>query len=230
MNTIIVLPTYNEKDNLEVLVREILNIVPDTKILIADDNSPDGTGKIADRLAKENPGVEVLHRGEKLGLGKTYIAAFKEVSKMDVDYVIQMDCDFSHDPKYIPQFLKEIQTCDLVIGSRYLDHSHSQKYVSLLSRAASCYASWILQLKITDCLGGFKCFQKAILDQIDLDSFVSSGFVFQAEFNRRVLKKGSAVKEIPIYFLERKSGNTKKSIAVILEAFFMIPLLRLSRF
>ncbi len=226
MNPVIVIPTYNEKNNIRTLVEAILKIVPQTRILFVDDNSPDGTGVAADALTKEYPQVTVLHRQKKEGLGRAYIAGFKEALKMGVDYIIQMDADFSHDPKYIRRFLEEINDCDLVIGSRYLVPGKLVN-VSALSILANIYARSILGLKTTDCLGGFKCFRREVLEKIALDNFISNGFVFQAEFIYRAHKKGFAVKETPIDFCRRREGKTKKSIKIMLEAFFKIPLLRL---
>lgn len=219
MKTIIVIPTYNEKDNIQPLVKEILNILPEVKILIVDDNSPDGTGKIADELSKKYENIKVLHREKKEGLGKAYITGFKEVLKMDVDYIIQMDADFSHNPKYIPLFLKEISNCDMVLGSRFLNNKYPAN-TSILSILANFYVRILLGLKITDCLGGFKCFRKKVIAGIELDKFISSGFIFQAEFAFRASKKGFLIKEIPIIFYPRKSGLSKKSITTILEALF----------
>lgn len=225
MNLVIVIPTYNEKENILLLTEELLRIVPQAMILLVDDNSPDGTGVAADALAKQNPQVTVLHREKKEGLGRAYIAGFKEALKMGADYIIQMDADFSHDPKYIPRFLEEAKTCDLVIGSRFLA-SRKLPNVSVLSILANLYTRFILNLKITDCLGGFKCFRSEILETIDLDKFISSGFVFQAEFTYKARKKGLSIKEVPIIFCRRRFGKTKKTIKIISEAFFKIPLLR----
>ncbi len=227
MNLVIVIPTYNEKDNIRPLAEDILKIVPQTRILLVDDNSPDGTGEAADALAKQNPQVSVLHRENKEGLGKAYIAGFKEALKMNPDYIIQMDADFSHNPKYIPQFLREIKNYDLVLGSRFMNGEKRPAHVSIMSMWANRYARWILGLKISDCLGGFKCCRKEALKSIELDKFTSTGFVFQTEFIYKAYKRGFTIKEIPINFYKRKSGRTKKSIKIILEAFFKIMLLRL---
>ncbi|TAM36013.1 polyprenol monophosphomannose synthase [bacterium] len=230
MNLIIVIPAYNEKDNIRPLAEEILRIEPRAKILLVDDNSPDGTGEIADVLAKQNPRVTVLRRERKEGLGRAYIAGFKQALKMGPDYIIQMDADFSHDPKYIPRFLEEIETCDLAIGSRFLAPGKLAN-VSALSILANLYTRFILNLKITDCLGGFKCFRAEALEKIGLERFISKGFVFQAEFTYRFFKIGNlCAKEFPIAFNQRKSGKTKKSINIVLEALLKVPLLRLLTF
>ena len=227
MNTIIVIPTYNEKDNIQPLVEEIFGILPGIKILIVDDNSPDGTGEIADELSKRYSQVRVLHRAKKEGLGKAYIAGFKEALNMNPDYIIQMDADLSHNPKYIPLLLKEIANCDLVSGSRFLNSNRRRPInVSILSLWANRYVKWLLGLRITDTLGGFKCFRRKVIEEIELDKFISKGFIFQAEFLYRVLRKSFSVREIPIVFYSRKSGLSKKSKNIVLEAFFKTLLLK----
>ena len=226
-DSIIVIPTYNEKDNIQPLVEEILNIIPEINILIVDDNSPDGTGQIADNLSKRYPQVRVIHREKKEGLGKAYIAGFKEALKMNPDYILQMDADFSHDPKYIPALLKEITNCDIVLGSRFLNGKGRPPNVSAFSLWANRYVKWVLGLKITDCLGGFKCFRSKVIEKLGLDKFISWGFIFQAEFIYRAFKRGLRTKEIPIIFFPRLSGKTKKSKKIILEALFKTLLFRL---
>lgn len=227
MNAIIVIPTYNEKDNIQPLVEEIFKIAPDISILILDDNSPDGTGRIADELSKRYEHVKVLHREKKAGLGKAYIAGFKEALKMNPDYIIQMDADFSHDPKYIPTFLKEIEKYDVVLGSRFLNVNGIPPNVTILSIWAKYYLTWILGLKVSDYLGGFKCFHGEVIEKVGLEKFISSGFIFQAEFIYRAIKKGFAIKEIPIIFGERRSGKSKKTNLILLEALFKTLILRL---
>jgi len=226
MNPIIVIPTYNEKDNIQPLVETIFKVVPDIKILIVDDNSLDGTGKIADELSKRYEQISVLHREKKEGLGKAYIAAFKQALTLNFDYILQMDADFSHNPKYIPVFLKEISNCDLVLGSRFVIREEHRVGVSAFSLWANRYAKWVLGLEITDCLGGFKCFSRKLVEKIGLDKFISLGFVFQTEFIYRAFKKGFTIKEVPIIFYPRKSGQSKKSMGIILEALLKILLLR----
>jgi len=231
MNAIIVIPTYNEKDNIRPLVEEIFKVAPDLKVLIVDDNSPDGTGKIADELNKRYSQVNVLHREKKEGLGRAYIAGFKEALKMNPDYILQMDADFSHHPKYIPVFLKEIANCDIVLGSRFLNgKGRRPPNVSAFSLWANCYVKLILGLKVTDSLGGFKCFRRRVIEEMGLDKFISQGFIFQAEFLYRALKKGFSIREIPIIFYFRKSGISKKTKEIILEAVFKTLLFRNKKF
>jgi dolichol-phosphate mannosyltransferase len=229
MNTIIVIPTYNEKNNILPLIKEIINVKPDAKILIVDDNSPDGTGNIVDQLCNEFHQIAVLHRKKKEGLGKAYIAAFKEALKYNPDYIIQMDADFSHKPEYIPLLLKDIAYYDIVSGSRYL-FDKRPKNTTFLSFLASQYVKLVLGSEISDLLGGFKCFRRRVIEDIGLDRFISSGFVFQAEFMYRAVKRKFSIKEIPIYFHNRFSGKSKKSAIIIFEAFFKVLLLRMLSF
>jgi len=226
MNIIIVIPTYNEKNNIQPLVEEIFKVASGVGIFIVDDNSTDGTGMIADALSKKYAQVRVLHREKKQGLGSAYIAGFKEVLKMNPDYILQMDADFSHHPKYIPLFLKGITHCDIVVGSRFLNNEEQPFNVTTLSLWANRYVKWVLGLKITDCLGGFKCFRRKVIEGLDLDKFISKGFIFQVEFIFRALKKCFLIHEIPIIFYVRKSGFSKKSKSIILEAFLKTLLFR----
>jgi len=227
MNIVIVIPTYNERDNIQPLVEEIFKVAPEIKILIVDDNSPDGTGKIADELSSKYEQVKVLHREKREGLGRAYIAGFKEALNLNPDYILQMDADFSHNPKYIPKFLKEINGCDIMIGSRFLNIKGLPYGVSNFSLWANRYVRCILDLKITDCLGGFKCFRRKVIGEIELEKFISKGFIFQTEFIYRAFRKGFTIKEIPIIFYLRKIGVSKKSKIIILEAFFKTFLFRL---
>ena len=227
MKLLIVIPTYNEKHNIRPLTKELFKVAPEASILFVDDNSPDGTGTIADSLAKDDARIKVLHRKNKEGLGKAYIAGFKEALKINPDYIIQMDADFSHDPRYIPALLKEIKTSDLVIGSRFMDKDAKPLNVSELSILANKYARWVLGQSTSDYLGGFKCFNRRLLEKINLDKFISNGFIFQAEFTYRAFKKDFFIKEIPIIFNRRIAGRTKKTKRIIIEAFFKTLLLKL---
>ncbi len=226
MNAVVVIPTYNEKDNILPLVEEIFKVAPEIKILIVDDGSPDGTGEIADELGQRYKQVKVLHREKKEGLGRAYIAGFKEALKMNPDYILQMDADFSHNPKYIPLFLKEIANCDIILGSRFLNSKNRPINVSTFSLWANHYVKMILGLKITDGLGGFKCFHRRVIEEINLDRFISNGFIFQAEFVYRATKKGFIIKEVPIIFFPRRAGGSKKSQKIIWEAFLKTLLFR----
>jgi len=227
MNPIIVIPTFNERNNIQPLVEAIFKVASKIKILIVDDSSPDGTGQVADELSRKYGQIQVLHREKKEGLGKAYIAGFKEALKINPDCILQMDADFSHNFKYIPLFLKEIESYDIVLGSRFMKTNRRPVNVSHFSLWANLYVKWVLGLKITDSLGGFKCFRREVLKTIDLDKLISYGFIFQAEFIYRSLKRGFTIKEVPIIFYPRRSGQSKKSLRIIIEAFFKTLLFRL---
>ena len=220
MKTVIVIPTYNEKDNIVPLAEEIFKVAPDINILFVDDNSPDGTGRILDNLSQKYTQLKVLHREKKEGLGRAYIAGFKEALKMNADYILQMDADFSHNPEYIPLFLKEIADSDIVLGSRFLNKEERPVNVASFSVWANRYVKFTLGLKTTDPLGGFKCFRREVVEKIELDRFISKGFIFQVEFLYRALEKEFLIREFPIIFYSRNSGLSKKTIGVIAEAFF----------
>ncbi|MFA6217653.1 MAG: polyprenol monophosphomannose synthase [Candidatus Omnitrophota bacterium] len=226
MKTVIVIPTYNEKDNISPLSERIFSLLPQAHILFVDDNSPDATGAVADKLAGNNPRIKVLHRQRKSGLGKAYIAGFQEALRLNADYIIQMDADFSHDPRYLPEFISEIAQADIVIGTRYHRSKRNPSHITFLSYCANAYTRFVLNLPLSDSLGGFKCFKRKLLEEIRLDTFISSGFVFQAEFMYRAYKAGFKIKEIPIDFYQRRSGETKKTANIIAEAFFKVPLIR----
>jgi len=222
--TVIVLPTYNEKDNLPRMIEALFALNLDNlHILVVDDNSPDGTGKIADDLAASNPKVNVLHRKEKNGLGQAYIAGFKKALNMDADYVIQMDCDFSHQPKYIPELLKAIENYDLVIGSRFakggsVDENWSFYRKLLTWFANRVYTPTILGIPVRDATGGFKIWRRNTLIGLDLNRIRSNGYVFQVEMTYVTCRLGFRVAEIPIYFPDREVGESKMDIRIQIEA------------
>jgi len=227
---LIIFPTYNERDNIEKIVHAVLPLDPRIHVLIVDDNSPDGTGEIADRLATKEEKVEVLHREKKEGLGQAYIAGFKWAIARQFDFIFEMDADFSHGPEYIKDFLREIQEYELVIGSRYISGVNVINWPMarlLLSYYANVYSRIITGLPIRDATGGFKCFRRQVLESIDLDSIHSSGYSFQIEMNMRVWKKGFKIKEIPIIFFERVAGSSKMSKKIMREAIWMVWWLRL---
>jgi len=222
---LIVIPTYNEKENISTIIPEILKLNLNIEILVVDDNSPDGTGKVVDNLAQENPKIQVIHRQEKSGLATAYIAGFHYALKKDYDYIMQMDADFSHDPKYIPDFLKYMKEYDLVLGSRYISGGGVVNWGPLrkfISQGGSFYARNVLGTKIKDFTGGFKCFKKETLIKIDLDSVCSIGYAFNIELTYRTLKNGLKVKEIPIIFVDRRVGKSKMSKSIFLEALFKV--------
>lgn len=227
---LIIFPTYNERDNIEKIVHAVLPLDARVHILIVDDNSPDGTGDIADRLAKQESKIFVLHREKKEGLGRAYIAGFKWAIEHKFDYIFEMDADFSHGPEYIKDFLREIQEYDLVIGSRYISGVNVINWPMsrlLLSYYANVYSRIVTGLPLRDATGGFKCFRREVLETIDLDDVRSSGYSFQIEMSMRAWKKKFKIKEIPIIFYERAAGVSKMSKKIMREAIWMVWLLRI---
>lgn len=226
---LIIFPTYNERDNIEKIVHAVLPLDPRINVLIVDDNSPDGTGEIADRLAAQERKVHVLHREKKEGLGRAYIAGFRWALENGFDFVFEMDADFSHGPEYIKDFLREIQHHDLVIGSRYINGVNVINWPMsrlLLSYSANVYTRWVTGLPLRDATGGFKCFRRKVLETLDFDSIGSNGYSFQIEVSMRVWKKGFRIKEIPIIFYDRTAGESKMSRKIVREAIWMVWLLR----
>lgn len=227
---LIIFPTYNEKDNIEKIVHAVLPLDARINVLIVDDNSPDGTGKIADRLSQQEDKVHVLHRQNKEGLGRAYIAGFKWAIENKFDYIFEMDADFSHGPEYIKDFLREIQNFDVVIGSRYITGVNVINWPMsrlLLSYYANVYSRIVTGLPLRDGTGGFKCFRREVLEAIDLDDVRSSGYSFQIEMSMRAWKHGFKFKEIPIIFYERAAGHSKMSKKIMREAMWMVWLLRI---
>jgi len=201
-------------------------------ILVVDDNSPDGTGKLVNDMSEQNDRIQVLHRPSKLGLGSAYIAGFKHAIQQDVDCIFEMDADFSHDPNMIPEFLEKLETCDVVIGSRYISGINVVNWPMsrlLLSYFANFYTRIITGMSIQDATGGFKCFKREVLEQIDLDQVRSDGYAFQIEMNFRCWRKGFRICEIPIIFVDRHSGTSKMSRRIIYEAIWIVWWLRLQR-
>ena len=232
MKSLIIVPTFNELENIQRLLPELMALDPDIRVLVVDDNSPDGTGRLADELAAENERISVLHRPEKLGLGSAYVAGFKYAIQQDVDCVFEMDADFSHDPATIPEFIEEIASCDVVIGSRYISGINVVNWPMsrlLLSYFANIYTRVVTGMTIRDTTSGFKCFRREVLEHIDLDSVRSDGYAFQIEMNFRCWRKGYRMREIPIIFVDRRSGTSKLSQGVINEAVWIVWWLRLQR-
>jgi dolichol-phosphate mannosyltransferase len=226
----LVLPTYNEAENIEPIVRAArAQLAEGDRILIVDDNSPDGTGQIADRLAGEIEGVEVLHRPGKQGLGRAYLAGFRRALDGGADLVLEMDSDFSHDPADLPRLIAAAQDADLVLGSRYvpggsvIDWGLLRK---LVSRGGSWYARRVLGVGVRDLTGGFKCFRRSVLESLDLDSVHADGYGFQIELTYRAIKAGFNVVEIPIVFRDRRVGQSKMNARIALEAVWKVPALR----
>jgi len=232
MKTLIIIPTYNEVENLSPLLKEIFAYAPETEVLIVDDNSPDGTGKLADEIHEENPKVHVLHRSGKLGLGTAYIAGFKYAIEHNYDAAFEMDADFSHDPRYLPDFLKAIEHADLVIGSRYIRGGSTPNWSFLrrfISGGGNIYARFMLGMPINDCTAGFRCYHTTVLRSVDLDTIQSQGYAFQIEMAYRVTQQGFRVVEIPISFLDRRVGKSKMSRKIFIEGFLWVLRARLSK-
>lgn len=227
MKAMVIIPTYNEVENISKLVKTILK-KKDFQVLIVDDNSPDGTGDTADELSQEyQDRVFVIHRQKKMGLGAAYIEGFKFALKAKVDYIFTMDADFSHNPEYLPDFLKKIndKECDVVIGSRYLKGVSVVNWPIrrlILSRTANWYTQLITGLKIKDCTSGFKCFRKEVLENINLNKIKSNGYSFIVEMNYQCQSRGFKLCEVPIIFVDRQSGQSKFSRKILLEAIFTV--------
>ena len=230
MNITVVIPTYNERDNIEKLSAMILAQDDSINILFVDDNSPDGTGEIADRLAFGSERIKVLHRPGKLGLGSAYREGFKIALDNNADLIFEMDADFSHDPAMLPLFIEEMRRYDLVIGSRYKNGVSVVNWPIrrlILSYCANVYTRTITGLHLTDCTGGFKCFRRSVLEAIDLSTIKSDGYSFQIEMNYRCHEKGFRIGEIPIIFVDRHAGTSKMSKKIVREAVFMVWKLKL---
>ncbi|HET6921712.1 MAG TPA: polyprenol monophosphomannose synthase [Anaeromyxobacteraceae bacterium] len=230
---LVCLPTYDEAENVRPMVEAILAATPEVDVLVIDDNSPDGTGRLADQIAAREPRVQVLHRPGKEGLGKAYLAGFAWALGRGYSLVLEMDADFSHDPKYLPAMLARAREADLVLGSRNVPGGGTVNWGlgrRLLSRGGSLYARLILGLPVRDLTGGFKCFRREVLEAIDLPSVECSGYAFQIELTFRAFRKGFRVAEIPIVFVDRRVGQSKMSRRIVLEAIRKVWSIRLSRF
>jgi dolichol-phosphate mannosyltransferase len=225
------LPTYNERENLESMVGA-LGAVLDTardRVLVIDDSSPDGTGELADGLARELEWVDVLHRPVKQGLGPAYVAGFRQALASQAELVLEMDCDFSHDPSDVPRLIDAAADADLVLGSRYARGGGTENWGlgrRIVSRGGCLYAQAILGVRVRDLTGGFKCFRREALEAIDLDALSTRGYGFQIETTYRVLRAGMRVKEVPIRFTDRRVGESKMTGTIVAEAMWMVPVLR----
>jgi dolichol-phosphate mannosyltransferase len=227
---LVCLPTYNERENLEPMLRALVPL--GVRVLVIDDNSPDGTGEIAERLADELEGVSVLHRERKEGLGPAYLAGFREALRTDADFVLEMDCDFSHDPADVRRLVAACEAgADLALGSRYVAGGGTLNWGRgrrIVSAGGSLYARTLLGVTIRDLTGGFKCFRRRVLERLDLDAIHSKGYAFQIEMTYRALRAGFRVVEVPITFVDRRHGQSKMSRAILLEAVARVPALRLA--
>ena len=226
------LPTYNERENLEAMVDRLGEVLrADGVVLVIDDDSPDGTGEIADRLAADRVSVHVLHRPRKEGLGPAYLDGFRRALELGADLILEMDCDFSHDPADVPRLVAAAEDADLVLGSRYVPGGGTRNWGALrrlISRGGSLYAQLLLGVPIRDLTGGFKCYRRAVLEAIDLDAIHSKGYAFQIETTYRALRAGFRVVETPIVFVDREVGGSKMSNSIVLEAVWKVPALRLA--
>ena len=223
--TVIIIPTYDERENVGPISQAVLQNVPEANILFVDDNSPDGTGTLLDELARNDPRIHVLHRPGKQGLGRAYIAGFKQALAEGYEFIFEMDCDFSHDPRELPNFLRAAAEADLVLGSRYAGGIRVMNWPLsrlLLSTGASAYVRLVTGLPIHDPTGGFKCFRRRVLEAIDLDRVTSSGYSFQIEMTHKAWMRGFRIREIPIVFEDRRAGYSKMSMAIAQEAIFMV--------
>ena len=223
------LPTYNERENLEPMLRALGDA--GVRVLVVDDNSPDGTGRLADRLAQELDYVDVLHRSRKEGLGPAYIAGFRQALADGAELILEMDCDFSHDPKDVPRLIAATDDADLALGSRYVKGGQVADWGPTrraISAGGSFYARVLLSSQIRDLTGGFKCYHRQVLETIDLDAIDSKGYAFQIETTYRALQAGFRVVEVPIRFADREVGSSKMSGAIVLEAIWKVPALRLA--
>ena len=219
MKTIVVIPTYDEKDNVRPMAEAVLAESPDIKVLFVDDNSPDGTGQIVDEMAKAEPRVHCLHRTKKEGLGRAYVAGFQEAMRLGADKIVQMDCDFSHDPKDLPRMIAE--DADLTIGSRYVKGGATPGWPfkrRLISRAGGVFIRTVTGMPLRDPTGGFKCWKRRTLEALDLPTVRSAGYSFQLEMNHRTWRRGFAIREIPIVFTDRARGYSKITPGIAVES------------
>ncbi len=223
--TLVIVPTYNERENLPLLAERLLKLPTPLDLLVVDDNSPDGTGQLADDLAAKHPAIHVLHRAQKQGLGRAYCAGFAWGLEHGYEFIMEMDGDFSHDPDDIPKFLAAIQNADLVVGSRYCDGIRVINWPLrrlVLSLSAARYVKLITGMPISDPTGGFKCFRRAALESVDLEAVQSNGYSFQIEMTHKIWRQGMRIAEVPIIFTDRFRGTSKMSGGIVHEALFMV--------
>ncbi|MFI5271653.1 MAG: polyprenol monophosphomannose synthase [Ktedonobacterales bacterium] len=225
MKSLIAVPTYNERENIESLVADIHDMAPGTDILIIDDNSPDGTGALVDQLAAERPYLHAIHRPGKLGLGTAYVAGFRHAIAQGYDLVFEMDADYSHHPRYLPEILRAAEDADLVIGSRYVHGGGTANWSvvrKFVSGGGNAFARVLLRIPTHDCTGGFRCYRTAALRTIDLDLIRAQGYAFQVEMAYIFWKRGYRVREVPIIFEDRRVGKSKMSRKIFIEAFVWV--------
>jgi dolichol-phosphate mannosyltransferase len=229
MKSLVIIPTYNEKENILRLIGRILNIGLELEVLVIDDNSPDGTGALVKPLTETNPRIHLIEREKKMGIGPAYIAGFKWALANGFDVVIEMDADLSHRPRYLPQFLEKIKEYDVVVGSRWIGGGRIANWSPfrvLLSRVANIYSQWVLGVPIKDLTGGFTCYRRSVLESINLERIHSDGYSFQIEMKYRALKKNFRLTEVPITFTDRRAGASKISRKIVLEALLLVWVLK----
>ena len=230
--SVVIIPTYNEIDNIKKMITTVMGLYPEISILIIDDGSPDGTAKIVTELQSQYPHLHLLERSGKQGLGTAYVMGFKWALERNYNYVFEMDCDFSHDPQDIQHLLQAAQENDLVIGSRYINGIRIINWPFrrlLLSYCASIYTRFVTGIPVKDTTGGFKCFSRRALEKIDLNRIISNGYIFQLELNYKIWSKGLRVKEVPIIFYERRDGQSKMGGGIISEALFAVLRLKINK-
>jgi dolichol-phosphate mannosyltransferase len=223
--TLVIVPTFNERDNLPPLIERLMGLPVSVDVLVVDDNSPDGTGKLADDIAAKTPQVHVLHRKDKDGLGRAYCAGFGWALQRDYEFIFEMDGDFSHNPDDVPAFLKTAEDADLVIGSRYCNGIRVINWPLnrlMLSMAAGKYVRFVTGMKISDPTGGYKCFRRRALQSLNLDAVRSNGYSFQVELSHKIWMQGMRIREVPIIFTDRFQGSSKMSRKIVWEAFWMV--------
>jgi dolichol-phosphate mannosyltransferase len=233
MQATVLVPTYNERTNIEAMLRALAGVLREgDRVLVIDDASPDGTGEIADRLAAELPFVDILHRERKDGLGPAYIAGFRQALRDGAELILEMDCDFSHDPADVPRLIAAAEEgADLVLGSRYVRGGGVENWGLLrraISRGGSLYTGLFLRMGVADPTAGFRCFRRRVLETLDLDAITAKGYAFQIEVTYRAKRAGFRILELPITFADRTAGSSKMSKAIVLEAVWRVPLLRLA--
>jgi dolichol-phosphate mannosyltransferase len=225
VRTLIVIPTYNERENIARLIEEVQDQAPGADVLIIDDNSPDGTGQLIDSLAATNPRLRALHRPGKLGLGTAYVLGFRYAIEQGYDLVFEMDADYSHDPRYLPSFLAAAESADLVIGSRYVPGGDTPDWSALrkfISGGGNIFARAVLRIPVKDCTSGYRCYRTAALRTLNLDAIRAQGYAFQVEMAYNFWKSGYRVREVPIVFVDRRVGKSKMSRKIFVEAFFWV--------
>ena len=231
MRSLIVIPTYNERENIADLLKQVFDAAPATDVLVIDDNSPDGTGQVVDEIAARDPRVHVLHRAGKLGLGTAYVRGFRYAMDEGYDLVFEMDADFSHDPRYLPGFFAAAQQADLVIGSRYIAGGGTPNWKPIrkfISGGGNTFARLVLGIPIHDCTGGYRCYRVAALRSLNLDAISAQGYAFQVELAYNIWKSGYRWREIPIIFEDRRVGKSKMSRKIFVEAFMWVLKTRLT--